>query len=74
MYQAVGIGGGKNDTRTDYGYRPLPFEAVRYGDDYPEISFFETLGAVQGERLSFWYAGPDGKRSAASAQILGSRG
>ncbi|MGO8711480.1 MAG: DUF2971 domain-containing protein [Rhizomicrobium sp.] len=73
LYQAVGIGGGKNDTRTDYGYRPLPFEAVRYGDDYPEISFFETLGAVQGERLSFWYAGPDGKRSAASAQILGSQ-
>jgi hypothetical protein len=54
LYQAVGIGGGKGDIRTDCGFGPLPFEAVRYGDDYPEISFLETLGAVQGDRLSFW--------------------
>lgn len=46
---------------------------MRYGDDYPEISFFETLGALQGDRLSFWYAGPDGKRSKSSAQILGNQ-
>jgi hypothetical protein len=73
LYQAVGVGGGKGDIRTDYGYRPLPFEAVRYGDDYPEINFFETLGAVQGDRLSFWYAGSDGRRSTSSAQILGNQ-
>jgi hypothetical protein len=73
LYQAVSIGGRKGDTQTNYGYRPLPFEAVRYGDDYPEISFFETLGAIRGDRLSFWYAGPDGKRSTSSAQILGNQ-
>lgn len=73
LHQAVSIGGSKGDIRTNYGYRPLPFEPVRYGDDYPEINFFETLGTVQGDRLSFWYAGPDGQRSAASAQILGNQ-
>jgi hypothetical protein len=73
LYQAVSIGGSKGDIQTHYGYRPLPFEAVRYGDDYPEISFFETLGAIRGERLAFWYAGPDGKRSTSSAQILGNQ-
>ncbi|MDR3517660.1 MAG: DUF2971 domain-containing protein [Azospirillaceae bacterium] len=73
LYQAVGVGGGRGDIRIHYGYSPLPFEAVRYGDDYPEISFFETLGTVQGERLSFWYAGPEGKRSKSSAQILGNQ-
>ena len=70
LYQAVGIGGGKNGPKTHFGYKPLPFEAMQYGDEYPEISFFETLGAIPGERLAFWYAGPDGQRSTASAEIL----
>jgi hypothetical protein len=70
LYQAIGIGGGKEGVRTDYGYSPLPFEAVQYGEDYPEISFFETLRAIPMERLRFWYAGADGQRSTTSTQMF----
>lgn len=70
LCQAIGIGGGKENVRIHYGYGPLPFEIVQYGEDYPEISFFETLGAIPMGRLGAWYAGADGQRSSASTRVL----
>ena len=51
----------------------LPFEAVLYWEDYPEISFFETLGAISMEQLGPWYAGADTQRRTTSKQILGNQ-
>ena len=63
LYRAVAVGGGRENIKTHFAYSPLTFEAVRYGDPHPEINFFSTLGTVPMGKLSFWYAGPDGRQS-----------
>jgi hypothetical protein len=72
LHRATGLSGGRDrEMETIYGYSPLYFEKVQYGNDYPEVNFFETLGTPSMQKLSrFWYAGPDGTRSTAATQIM----
>ncbi len=72
LQQVVSIGGRTDDTRTQLGYRAMPFEQVRYGHEYPEIDFFTTLGTLPRPKLSrFWYGGIEGERSEIADRILG---
>jgi hypothetical protein len=54
-----------------YAHVPHPFEPVMYGQEYPEIDFFASLGTVPMPKLThFWYAGLNGTLSACADKIF----
>jgi nuclear transport factor 2 (NTF2) superfamily protein len=64
-------GGSKDDFRVNRSYESHSFMPIDYSGAFPEIDFFESMGALPRYKLSeFWFLGHDGKRSSIALRML----
>lgn len=71
LYRPNGWSGGKNGIVTHYAYVPHRFEEILYTAEFPEVDFFESLGALPRYKLSeFWFRSDNAEQSTTATRML----
>ncbi|MFL9908918.1 DUF2971 domain-containing protein [Paraburkholderia sp. RL17-337-BIB-A] len=70
LRRRVGFSGNKNGIVETYDYVPHPFEQIRYTADFPEIDFFESIGALPKFKVEgFWFRSESGETSSTGSRL-----